>query len=112
MDSGKQKTTATPNSHKSLRKKLVRTFKGKPALEESYGEPIKVYLRVRPYTDAELHAGELQECLKFEDSTSIVVKPPKDSATFKNQSRTGLNTIHRFNFSHVFGPDTSQKNFF
>jgi kinesin family protein 20 len=108
----KQKPSATPDGHKSLRKKFVRTLKGKPALKETYGEPMKVYLRVRPLSESELIAGESQDCLQFEDDTSIVVQPPNDSASFKNQSRTGMHAVHRFDFSHVFGPETSQKNLF
>ena len=103
---------ATPDGHKSLRKKFVRTLKGKTSVKETYGEAMKVYLRVRPFSDSELIAGESQDCLKFEDDTSIVVQPPKDSATFKNQTRTGMHAVHRFDFSHVFGPETSQTNLF
>jgi kinesin family protein 20 len=107
-----EKPKATPDGHKSLRKKFVRTLKGKTTVKESYGEPMKVYLRVRPFSEGELMAGESQECLKFEDDTSIVVQPPKDSTTFKNQTRTGMHAVHRFDFSHVFGPETSQTNLF
>ena len=109
----KQKASATPDGHKSLRKKFVRTLKGKAASkEETYGEAMYVYLRVRPFSESELMAGESQECMKFEDDTSIVLEPPNDSATFKNQSRGGMHAVHRFDFSHVFGPETSQTNLF
>ena len=113
MDTAEKKmSVTTPEGSKSLRKKFVRTLKGKTLLKGTYGEPMKVYLRVRPFSQAESMAGESQDCLKFEDDTSIVVQPPKDSATFKTQSRTGMHAVHRFDFSHVFGPETNQKNLF
>ena len=113
MDTGEKKSSsATPDGRKSLRKKLVKTLKGKPCLKEINSEPMKVYLRVRPFSESELMAGESQESLKLEDDTSIVVQPPKNSATFKNQTRTGMQAVHRFDFSRVFGPETSQTNLF
>lgn len=108
----KKSSSSTPDGHKSLRKKLVRTIKGKPSLKGINGEPMKVYLRVRPFSESELTTGESQESLKLEDETSIVVQPPKNSATFKNQGRTGMHAVHRFDFSRVFGPETSQTNLF
>lgn len=113
MDSReKQSSSSTPDGPKSLRKKLVRTLKGKPCFKEINSEPMKVYLRVRPFSEAELMAGESQDTLKLEDDTSIVVQPPRNSSTFKNQTRTGMHAVHRFDFSRVFGPETSQANLF
>ena len=108
----KQSSSSTPDRPKSLRKKLVRTLKGKPCLKEMNSEPMKVYLRVRPFSEAELMAGESQDTLKLEDDTSIVVQPPRNSSTFKNQTRTGMHAVHRFDFSRVFGPETSQASLF
>lgn len=73
---------------------------------------MKVYLRVRPLFDSELAAGESQGCLKFENDSSILAEAPKDSATYKNQSKSGTHSVHRFDFSYVFRPDTSQMKFF
>lgn len=77
-------------------------------------EPVKVYLRVRPLTNKEITAGESQGCLEIVNSSSVLMHPPKTSFTFKHQSRNTISaeTVHRFSFSRVFGPDTSQKSFF
>ena len=106
------KVFATPQSSKSLRKKVVRTLKGKSSVKKTYAEPMKVYLRVRPLFESELAAGESQGCLKFENDSSILAEAPKDSATYKNQSKSGTHSVHRFDFSYVFRPDTSQMKFF
>ena len=110
----KRKPEGGPEASKSLRKKLVRSLRGKPKFLECIGEPMKVYLRVRPFTDAEMSSGESQACLEIENFTSVLMHPPKDSFTFKHQTRNGSNaeTVHRFSFSHVFGPETNQRSFF
>ena len=77
-------------------------------------EPIKVYLRVKPLTGQEIEAGESQDCLEIENSRTVALHPPKTSFTFKHQSRNPVTaeTIQRFTFSRVFGPETNQRRFF
>ena len=77
-------------------------------------EPVKVFLRVRPFTSKELSGGENQGCLEIENMSSVVMHPPKTSFTFKHQTRNAVTaeTIHRFTFSRVYGPQTTQKVFF
>ena len=77
-------------------------------------EPIKVYLRVRPLTDQEVEAGESQDCLQIENERTVGLHPPKSSFNFKHHHRNAVTgeTIQRFTFSRVFGPQTNQKRFF
>ncbi|CAB4013651.1 kinesin KIF20B isoform X1, partial [Paramuricea clavata] len=96
------------NSEKTVRKVLKGSKTGDSR------EPIKVYLRVKPLTDQEIEAGESKGCLEIENSRTVALHPPKTSFTFKHQSRNAVTaeTIQRFTFSRVFGPETNQRKFF
>lgn len=79
-------------------------------------EPVKVFLRVKPFTSKEIAEGESQGCLEMENTSTVLMHPPKTSFTYKQKARSGFTaeTVHRhrFTFSRVFGPDTNQKAFF
>ncbi|NWX51856.1 KI20B protein, partial [Steatornis caripensis] len=68
---------------------------------------IQVCLRVRPFTSLE-RENELQDCVSLEDSTSIILKPPKNSLSRLSEKTAG----QKFTFSRVFGPETTQEEFF
>ena len=84
-----------------------RSLKGKTPSGQCPEETMKVFLRVRPFSEAELSCGESQGCLEFEGPCSVVMHPPKKSAISEYESRG-----HRFSFSRVFEADVSQKLFF
>ncbi|KFQ09267.1 Kinesin-like KIF20B [Leptosomus discolor] len=71
---------------------------------------IQVCLRVRPLTSLE-REKELQDCVSLEDSTSIILKPPKNSLNRLSEKTAGQ-MIQKFTFSQVFGPETTQEEFF
>ncbi|NXI36129.1 KI20B protein, partial [Galbula dea] len=71
---------------------------------------IEVCLRVRPFTSLE-RENEFQDCVSIEDSTSIVLKPPKNSLSRPSEKTAGQ-MIQKFTFSQVFGPKTTQEEFF
>ncbi|XP_043925868.1 kinesin-like protein KIF20A [Protopterus annectens] len=75
-------------------------------------EKVKVYLRVRPFGETELSKGEDQGCVKIETADTLILKAPKDSFTMKNMERGIGHATHKFSFSQIFGPDTTQKEFF
>ncbi|NXF44949.1 KI20B protein, partial [Oceanites oceanicus] len=71
---------------------------------------IEVCLRIKPFTSLE-RENELQDCVSLEDSTSIILKPPKNSLSRLSEKTAGQ-TIQKFTFSQVFGPETTQEEFF
>ncbi|XP_025949894.2 kinesin-like protein KIF20B [Dromaius novaehollandiae] len=76
---------------------------------ESKGH-IQVCLRIRPFTSLEKE-NEFQDCISLEDSTSIILKPPKNSLSRLSEKTAGQ-LIQKFTFSQVFGPETTQEEFF
>ncbi|KFV19490.1 Kinesin-like KIF20B [Tauraco erythrolophus] len=71
---------------------------------------IEVCLRIRPFTSLE-RENEFQDCISLEDSTSIILKPPKNSLSRLSEKTAGQ-MMQKFTFSRVFGPETTQEEFF
>ncbi|KAK5854386.1 hypothetical protein PBY51_015459 [Eleginops maclovinus] len=76
-------------------------------------EHLKVYLRIRPFSSAESHSGESQDCVTIERPDTALLKPPNLSlgarlSTDKSLPQTG----QRFQFTQVYGPETSQRELF
>ncbi|XP_031556529.1 kinesin-like protein KIF20B [Actinia tenebrosa] len=80
-------------------------------LENNGRECMKVYLRIRPFSAEEKDLSQDQDCMEIDGDSAINLNAPKDSFTFKNEKR-GREVTHRFTFSRVFGPETTQKQFF
>ncbi|KAK5882890.1 hypothetical protein CesoFtcFv8_021431 [Champsocephalus esox] len=76
-------------------------------------EHLKVYLRIRPFSAAESHDGESQDCVTIEPPDTALLKPPKLSLSARHSSDKSLpQTGQRFQFSQVYGPETPQRDFF
>ncbi|NXD21797.1 KI20A protein, partial [Spelaeornis formosus] len=75
-------------------------------------EPLKVFLRVRPFSLAELESHESQGCVTIEDAQTVILNAPKESSAMKNSERGVGHAVHSFTFSQVFGPETTQREFF
>ncbi|NXM71796.1 KI20B protein, partial [Serilophus lunatus] len=71
---------------------------------------IQVCLRIRPFTSLERENGS-QDCVSLEDSTNIILKPPHLSLNRLSEKTAGQ-MIQKFTFSRVFGPETTQEEFF
>ncbi|XP_041066486.1 kinesin-like protein KIF20B isoform X1 [Carcharodon carcharias] len=71
-----------------------------------------VHLRIRPFTEAEVAQNESQECVTIENSTSVILKPPRNSLGSRCSDR-GIGQIAQcFSFTHVYGPETKQTEIF
>uniref|UniRef100_A0ACB8FE11 Uncharacterized protein n=1 Tax=Sphaerodactylus townsendi TaxID=933632 RepID=A0ACB8FE11_9SAUR len=75
-------------------------------------QPLKVYLRVRPFSKAELENNENQDCLTIENQETVTLCAPKESAAMKNSEKGIGQCAHRFTFTRVFGPESTQSEFF
>ncbi|XP_021241951.1 kinesin-like protein KIF20A isoform X4 [Numida meleagris] len=75
-------------------------------------QPLKVFLRVRPFSVAELESHESQGCVSIEDPQTVILHAPKESPALKNCERGIGHSVHKFTFSQVFGPETTQSEFF
>ncbi|KFP35958.1 Kinesin-like KIF20A, partial [Chlamydotis macqueenii] len=51
-------------------------------------------------------------CVTIEDSQTVILNAPKESSAMKNSERGISHSVHRFTFSQVFGPETTQSEFF
>ncbi|XP_066179959.1 kinesin-like protein KIF20B [Sylvia atricapilla] len=76
---------------------------------ESKGH-IQVCLRIRPFTSLEQENGS-EDCVSLEDSTNIVLKPPQHYLSRLSEKTSGP-MLQKFTFSQVFGPETTQEEFF
>ncbi|XP_051523488.1 kinesin-like protein KIF20B isoform X1 [Myxocyprinus asiaticus] len=75
-------------------------------------EHLQVYLRVRPFTASERAEGESQECISIEPPDTVILKAPRASVTARHSERLGPQLAQRFQFSQVYGPETSQRKIF
>ncbi|XP_048465123.1 kinesin-like protein KIF20B [Rhincodon typus] len=71
-----------------------------------------VHLRIRPFTEAEVAQNESQDCVSIENSTSVILKPPRISLGSRCSDRGICQLAQCFSFTHVYGPETKQKEVF
>ncbi|XP_078543417.1 kinesin-like protein KIF20A [Lissotriton helveticus] len=79
---------------------------------EQISQPLKVYLRVRPFSKNEIANNESQDCIKIENSEMVTLQAPKESSAMKNSEKGIGQSMHKFTFTKIFGPDTTQEEFF
>ncbi|XP_041920718.1 kinesin-like protein KIF20B isoform X2 [Alosa sapidissima] len=98
-----------------LRKDLLSEFSvmsdGQNSTTEAK-EHLKVYLRIRPFTSFETENGESQDCVAIETPDTVLLKAPTMSLSSRLSDKSASQTAQRFQFSQVYGPDTTQKEMF
>ncbi|XP_053366473.1 kinesin-like protein KIF20B [Clarias gariepinus] len=75
-------------------------------------EFLQVYLRIRPFSQAEIENGESQDCITIQHPDTVLLKAPRSSLSARAGDKSIPQTAQRFQFSQVFGADTSQKDLF
>nr|XP_039261212.1 kinesin-like protein KIF20B isoform X1 [Styela clava] len=76
-------------------------------------EYMKVFLRLRPFTEKELKENEDQRTMRISDDRHVLTAmAPKDSKTFKTSSRGIGEPVRHFTFTKIFDQATSQKEFY
>ncbi|TRY86458.1 hypothetical protein DNTS_018472, partial [Danionella cerebrum] len=75
-------------------------------------QQLRVYLKVRPFSEEELRNDEDQSCVMLEDAETITLHAPKGSATMKSSEKGVGQQVHKFSFTQIFGPDCTQLEFF
>ncbi|XP_038133502.1 kinesin-like protein KIF20A [Cyprinodon tularosa] len=78
--------------------------------DERSSEKVKVFLRIRPLTDSE--KGEEQGCVAIQDEETLLLKAPTDSQNMRAAERGITPNVHKFSFSKIFGPETTQQQFY
>ncbi|TRY89392.1 hypothetical protein DNTS_024128, partial [Danionella cerebrum] len=92
-----------------LRKDLFTEFS--KLSRETDKEHLQVYLRVRPFTATE-REEESQDCITIEDPDCVVLKAPRASLSARHSEKFGPQLAQRFQFSQVYGPETTQRQIF
>ncbi|XP_019355928.2 kinesin-like protein KIF20A isoform X3 [Alligator mississippiensis] len=85
---------------------------GGPQADPEDGARLRVHLRVRPLTPAELEKREDQGCVCIESPETLLLRAPADSFAMRSTERGVGQAAHRFTFTQIFGPDVGQKTFF
>ncbi|KAM6996878.1 kinesin-like protein KIF20B isoform 2-T2 [Tautogolabrus adspersus] len=99
-----------------LKRDLSSQFNTSPDLQQSIVEEkehLQVYLRIRPFTSIESVNGESQDCITIEPPDTVLLKPPSVSLPARlSTDRAFPQTGQRFQFSQVYGPETTQRELF
>nr|XP_057918684.1 kinesin-like protein KIF20B isoform X3 [Doryrhamphus excisus] len=85
---------------------------GQPSTSEER-EHLKVYLRIRPFTATETQNGESQDCVSMDPPDTVLLRPPSAALSGRLSADKSLPyTAQRFQFSQVYGEDTTQRELF
>ncbi|KAM8835594.1 kinesin-like protein KIF20A isoform 1-T4 [Synchiropus picturatus] len=80
--------------------------------DEGNTERVKVFLRIRPLTEAERERGEEQGCVAVQDDQTLLLKAPKASLNMKTAEKGISQSMHKFSFTQIFASETTQQEFY
>uniref|UniRef100_A0A3P8WYB9 Kinesin-like protein n=1 Tax=Cynoglossus semilaevis TaxID=244447 RepID=A0A3P8WYB9_CYNSE len=80
--------------------------------EQGSSEKVQVFLRIRPLSHTEKDRGEEQGCVAMQDEKSLLLRAPKESQNMRTAERGITQSVHKFSFSKIFGPETTQQQFY
>ncbi|KAI1898487.1 hypothetical protein AGOR_G00072850 [Albula goreensis] len=80
--------------------------------EEGNTERVQVFLRIRPLIEGEKDRGEEQGCVCIQDVETLLLHPPREPWNMKSTERGVSQNVHKFTFTKISGPDTTQLEFF
>ncbi|XP_061607791.1 kinesin-like protein KIF20A isoform X1 [Phyllopteryx taeniolatus] len=83
-----------------------------PGCGDKETERVKVFLRIRPLTEEERERGEEQDCVDIQDEETLLLKAPRCSQNMKMAERGISQSMHKFTFSKICGPETTQQHFY
>ncbi|XP_073727245.1 kinesin-like protein KIF20A [Misgurnus anguillicaudatus] len=89
--------------------KVIKSDVSRIGSADDGSEKLKVFLRIRPLTEAEKERGEEQGCVNVQSEDSLLLRAPKDSNNMKNAERGVAQSLHKFTFTKIFGPQTLQQ---
>ncbi|KAK9959763.1 hypothetical protein ABG768_009864 [Culter alburnus] len=117
MESGLKGDAARPEMIvvEDIRKNLSSEFNDCSIFQDPSDlekEHLKVYLRIRPFSAAEIANGESQDCVAIQPPETVLLKAPRSSLSARLSDKSVPVTAQRFQFSKVYGPDTTQKDMF
>ncbi|KAL4631372.1 kinesin-like protein KIF20A [Arapaima gigas] len=101
-----------PEPRKMVPEVKVGTGRQGSVEEEESTEKVRVYLRIRPLTEVEKDRGEDRGSVTIQDEETLVLQAPKDSFNMKSSERGVGQSLHKFTFTQISGPGTTQQEFF
>ncbi|XP_061155696.1 kinesin-like protein KIF20A isoform X3 [Syngnathus typhle] len=75
-------------------------------------ERVNVFLRIRPLTEVEREKSEDQECVEVQDEETLLLRAPSCSQNMKVAERGISPSMHKFTFTKICGPETTQQDFY
>ena len=97
------------NQDQNLIKNLINEEEFRPI---NHSEQIHIFLKMKPLTQQEMQKQLNVNYFEILSDSGVTVKPPKNSVYSQNKQKLQALKQTVFQFSYVFQPEISQKDFF